>query len=91
MGLDDESIAAQRNAILETIDSMRLISIDGLVLERAAEPFPTSLGSLDAIHLASALLAREHFDDLSLATHDAELGLAGRAVGFVVRGLPTSP
>ncbi len=55
-------------------------------LERAAEPFPTLLGSLDAIHLASALLARTLVDDLGFATHDEELATAARAMGFRVLG-----
>jgi uncharacterized protein len=86
LGLDDEAVARQRAAVLELIETFNLISIDGAVLERAAEPFPTLLGSLDAIHLASAILAREQFDGLILATHDDELGLAARAVGFEVHG-----
>lgn len=72
--------------MMDTIDSLRLISLDRIILDRAAEPFPTSLGSLDAIHLASALIAREQIDDLILATHDTELALAAQAVGFSVHG-----
>jgi hypothetical protein len=56
------------------------------VLDRAAEPFPTGLASLDAIHLSSALLAREQIEGLPLATHDHELATAARAVGFEVHG-----
>ncbi len=57
------------------------------VLHRAAEPFPTLIGSLDALHLASALLVREQFDDLTFATHDQSLGLAARSMGFAVEGM----
>ena len=59
------------------------------VLERAAEPFPTIVGSLDAIHLTSALLVRDEFDALTLATHDRELAIAARAEGFRVHGAPS--
>jgi predicted nucleic acid-binding protein len=90
LGLDDATVATRRRAILEAIESLQLISIDRRVLERAAEPFPTSLGSLDAIHLASALLARDQIEGLSLATHDVELGLAAQSMGFSVYGLPAS-
>lgn len=86
--LEDEEVAGRRAAVLEAIETFSLVPIGPRVLERAAEPFPTMLGSLDAIHLASALLVREQFDDLSLATHDAELALAARAVGFRVHGAP---
>lgn len=61
-----------------------IVPIDHAVLTRAADPFPTTLGSLDAVHLASAVIAREQVPDLQLATHDAELAIAARAVGFEV-------
>ena len=63
-----------------------LVPLDTVVLERAAEPFPTLLSSLDAIHLATALLARTQVEDLCFATHDGELATAARAVGFKVLG-----
>jgi predicted nucleic acid-binding protein len=84
--LNDEDVARQRAAVLETIDAFSLVAVNPAILERAAEPFPTSLGSVDAIHLASALLARDRFEDLTLATHDGELAIAARAVGFRVEG-----
>ena len=84
--LEDEDVAARRAAVLEAIDAINLVSIGPAVLERAVEPYPTTLGSLDAIHLASALLVRDRFEDLSLATHDHELAVAARAVGFRVHG-----
>jgi predicted nucleic acid-binding protein len=91
LGLEDESVARQRAAVLEMLETFNLISLDGTVLDRAAEPFPTLLGSLDAIHLASALLARKQFEGLILATHDDGLGLAALAVGFEVHGGSTTP
>ena len=84
--LPDDEVAERRAAILEHIQSFDLIRLDQTVLERAAEPFPTVLGSLDAIHLASAVLARRNVADLTLATHDAQLATAARAVGFRVYG-----
>lgn len=88
LGLDDRQIANYRADVLEAIDAFSLVALDSIVLERAAEPFPTALGSLDAIHLASALLARETLDGLAFATHDDELGTAARATGFEVHGVP---
>ena len=69
--LADEDVADRRAAVLETIETFNLVPVGPQVLERAAEAFPTMLGSLDAIHLASALLVAGTFEDLSLATHDA--------------------
>lgn len=90
-GLDDEEVARRRAAVLEAVEAFHLIPLAPPILERAAEPFPTLLGTLDAIHLASALAVRDRFADLSLATHDRELALAARAVGFVVHGAPRTP
>jgi hypothetical protein len=89
--LEDEDVADRRAAVLDAIETFSLVPIGPRILERAAEPFPTMLGSLDAIHLASALLIRDGFDDLPLATHDWELAVAARAVGFHVHGAPSRP
>ena len=83
----DEDVAERRAAILEQLDAFALVKLDARVLERAADPVPTALSSLDAVHLASALLARHSIRDLTLATHDAELGTAARAVGLRVTGV----
>lgn len=66
---------------------MSLVPVNIAVLERAAEPFPALIGSLDAIHLATALLIHEQFDQLIFATHDQTLGVAARSVGFAVEGV----
>jgi hypothetical protein len=36
-----------------------IVAPDARILSRAAQPFPTSLGTLDAVHLATALACRE--------------------------------
>jgi len=72
----------------EMIDSLELIEIDSLVLDRAAQPMPTELGTLDAIHLASSLLWQDATgEDLTMATHDRALGVAAQAHGLKVVGL----
>ncbi len=87
LGLGDRPIARHRSEVLAAVDAFTLVATDSTVLERASEPFPTVVGSLDAIHLASALLIREKFEGLEFATHDDELGLAARAMGLPVHGL----
>ena len=62
-----------------------------MVLDRAAQPMPTELGTLDAIHLAAALLWKEMTHvDLVMATHDGALALGARAHGLPVVGMPQS-
>jgi predicted nucleic acid-binding protein len=57
------------------------------VLQRASETFPTVVGTLDAIHLATALSIREIEKLDSLLTHDSQLGTAARSLGFEVIGM----
>jgi len=88
LGLDDDQVADRRAATLEAIEGFTLVPLGAPVLERAADPFPTVVGALDAIHLTSALLVRDEFDALTVATHDRELATAARAEGFRVHGAP---
>ena len=84
--LDDEQTARHRTDVIRTIDAFDLVRLTPLILERAADPMPTLLGTLDAIHLATARELRLEYPDLKFATHDRELALAARAVGFAVTG-----
>jgi predicted nucleic acid-binding protein len=85
--LDDRLVAERRRAILETIEGLELIGLERPVLERAAEPFPIPVTTLDALHLASALLVRDRYESLVFATHDVHLGLTAEAMGFAVEGV----
>jgi predicted nucleic acid-binding protein len=86
--LPDAHVASRRATILQLIASLELVEIDAVVLGRAAQPMPTELGTLDAIHLATALLWKEMSRvDLVMATHDGALGLAAQAHGLPVVGV----
>jgi predicted nucleic acid-binding protein len=85
----DAEVAERRGIILALGGSLELVDVDSIVLERAAQPMPTELGTLDAIHLATALLWKEMTKaDLVMATHDAALALAAMAHGLRVVGSP---
>ena len=86
-GLSDQELARRRATVFRLLDSLEVVEVTAPVLARAAQPLPTELGTLDAIHLATALLWREHSgDDIVMATHDASLALAARACGLMVLG-----
>lgn len=87
--LADVEVASRRATILALIASLELVEIDGAVLDRAAQPMPTELGTLDAIHLATALLWKEMTGvALVMATHDGALALGAQAHGLPVVGVP---
>ena len=83
---DDARAATDRAAVLELLDSFTLMPVTDSILERAADPFPTALGTLDAIHLASAIAFRADQPGVAFATHDTELAIAAQSVGFDVLG-----
>lgn len=83
--LPDKQVAMRRATILSLIASLEIVEIDAAVLDRAAQPMPTELGTLDAIHLATALLWKESKGaELVMATHDAALALGAQAHGLAV-------
>lgn len=67
-------------------DTLAIYPLDEKVLQRASETFPTVVGTLDAIHLASAIFVRESQGIDILLTHDPQLGIAARSIGFRVHG-----
>jgi predicted nucleic acid-binding protein len=83
-----EEAAARSRSIGEWLEAFDLVLLRPPVLSRASEPLPTPLGTLDAIHLATALVWRERKGPLAtVATHDGALGVAARTFGFEVQGV----
>jgi len=83
----DTEMAIRRETVYRLLESVEVVEPSRAVLARSAQPMPTVLGTLDAIHLATALLWRENTgSDLVMATHDGSLALAARAVGFRLIG-----
>ena len=87
--LSDEELSRRRAAILALLAELDLVEIDETVIERAAQPMPTELGTLDAIHLATALLWKDATgDEPVMATHDRALAIGAAAHGLRVAGVP---
>jgi uncharacterized protein len=70
------------------LDGLELLQLSPSILNRAAQSFLTPLGTLDALHLATAVrLVESTGIELTFLTHDAELGTAARSMNFAVEGL----
>jgi predicted nucleic acid-binding protein len=83
-----EEAADRLRVVTEWLEAIDLVLLRAPVLNRASEPLPMPLGTLDAVHLATALIWRDRMGSISIvATHDTALGLAARAFGFEVRGI----
>ena len=86
--LSVEEAASRRETATEWLEAVDLVLLQRSILARASEPFPTPLGTLDVLHLSTALVWRDRTRDaLVMATHDRDLALAARSFGFEVRGV----
>ena len=64
--------------------AVQILPLDQIVLRRAMSAFPTRIGTLDAIHLSTALLWAEHSPGLAFLTHDRQLATAAKLCGLRV-------
>ena len=80
--------AASRRAVAtQWLEAVDLVLLRPPILARASDPLPTGLGTLDALHLATALVWSERTRQKPVvATHDGSLAVAARAFGLEVRG-----
>jgi len=86
--LSTDEAASRILVVTEWLEAIDLVLLRPPVLSRASEPLPTPVGTLDALHLATALIWRDRMGEpLVVATHDAALALAARAFGFEVLGV----
>jgi len=62
----------------ELLQRVALLELAPPVLARALEPFPVSVRTLDALHLASIEFLRSQRQDVQLATYDSRLAAAAK-------------
>ena len=86
--ISPEEFATHLQGLEELLDRLGVIPLTESIIKRAEDPFLTPVGSLDAIHLATALLWKEEQKtQLYFATHDQQLATAAKAHGFSVIGI----
>ena len=80
----DDAGRARLGAWIETVcDSVVQIPVTDAIVRRAADAFPVSIGTLQAVHLASMLELEEVYGvKCALATDDEGLLCAAKALGF---------
>jgi predicted nucleic acid-binding protein len=86
--LDDAAVVHLHEEARRVLRSVEVIALSEPILVRAASAMPTVLGSLDALHLATAVeLARDRKTPIVVATHDAQLARAALSSGLDVVGV----
>jgi uncharacterized protein len=85
--LSDNDVADLVREIRTVHETLAIYPLTERILQRASETFPTVVGTLDAIHLATALAIRQVEPIDLLLTHDGQLAIAARSVGFTALGV----
>jgi predicted nucleic acid-binding protein len=85
--LTEEQSQEYRGALYDFLETFELVEPTPAILRRASGAFPTAIGTLEAIHLSTALAWQdERAIPLVIATHDQSFGKAARALGFKTDG-----
>ncbi len=86
--LDDESLPQALERLDQVLAGVTLLALTHGVKKRAMEAFPVVVKTLDALHLASALVYAEQYADsesqetLLLFSHDEAMNRCARALGL---------
>ena len=91
--LDDEQAADARERLRAVTDGMYIIELNGVVKKRAGGQFPTVIGTLDALHISSAIvwMEAEKMKSLALISHDRQMNICARAMGLDVAAMQSHP
>lgn len=79
--------APHGETVRELLDGVAYIELSPPVLARALDPFPVPVRTLDALHLATMEFLRGHGQAIELASYDARLLAAARALRITTRRL----
>jgi predicted nucleic acid-binding protein len=74
--------ASHGEAARQLLGRVSFLELSPLVFERALEPFPEPVRTLDALHLASIAFLRSRRIDVRLATYDRRMTAAAQALGI---------
>ena len=86
--LSDAAADRLRRRLTGTVERWTVLRIEREIVERARSPFPDEpIRTLDAIHLASAIVASTAVEDFGLLSLDDRVRSAARALGL--RVVPT--
>ena len=84
--LDDRQTAETHRLLVRLLEGLHIIEITPAILDRASQSYPTVVGTLDALHLASALEWRSTRTDLFLLTDDSQMETCALALGINLWG-----
>lgn len=86
--ISSEEFAGLRALCIRLMSKLEIIPLSEQVISLAESSFSVPVGTLDSLHLASAILWRKNSQEqISFFTHDKELALAAVSQGFDTKGI----
>ena len=80
--LTDETLAVARERLDEVLAGIDLLEMSRQIKQRAMDPFPVNIRTLDALHVATALLVGEDAGGVALFSHDEGMNRCARSLGI---------
>jgi predicted nucleic acid-binding protein len=74
--------ASEQDAVRRLIGRVSLVELVSPILDRAREPFPVPLRTLDALHLSTISFLEQYDPSIRLATYDAGMQKAAQRMHF---------
>ncbi|MCY4375989.1 MAG: type II toxin-antitoxin system VapC family toxin [Spirochaetaceae bacterium] len=80
--LTDEALTVARERLDEVLAGIDLLEMSRQIKQRAMDPFPVNVRTLDALHVATALLVGEDAGGVALFSHDEGMNRCARSLGI---------
>ena len=80
--LTDETLTVARERLDEVLAGIDLLGMSMQIKQRAMDPFPVNVRTLDALHVATALMVGEDAGGVALFSHDEGMNRCARSLGI---------
>ena len=80
--LTDEALTVARERLDEVLAGIDLLELSRQIKQRAMDPFPVNVRTLDALHVATALMVGEDAGGVALFSHDEGMNRCARSLGI---------
>ena len=79
---DDEALALARERLDAVLSGIDLLELSAQIKQRAMDPFPVHVRTLDALHIATVLAVAADAGGTALFSHDRCMNVCARSLGI---------
>ena len=79
---DDEALALARERLDAVLSGIDLLELSAQIKQRAMDPFPVHVRTLDALHIATVLVVAADAGGTALFSHDKGMNVCARSLGI---------